>query len=70
VAVEKMRSMNSFSIPPWTVLMLKVAQPVITPIVFAPFAVFSMDPPFKPDPVCVGSRLPGAVHFIYFTLHP
>ncbi len=49
----------------YTLAQLKIAQEVITLIVFVPFAVLVMDQPLKMDYLWAGLCLVGAVYFIF-----
>ena len=48
-----------------TLAQLKIAQEVITLVVFVPFALFYMGQPWKWDYVWAGLCLMGAVYFIF-----
>jgi uncharacterized protein len=49
----------------YTLAQLKIAQEVITLLVFVPFAVFYMQQPLKWDYLWAGLCLVGAVYFIF-----
>ena len=49
----------------YTLAQLKIAQEVITLMVFVPFAVIVMDQPLKWDYLWAGLCLVGAVYFIF-----
>lgn len=51
----------------YTLAQLKIAQEVITLVVFVPFAVLVMDQPLKWDYLWAGLCLVGAVYFIFRT---
>lgn len=58
---------NRIGYTEFSLAQLKIAQEVITLLVFVPFAIFYMNQPFKLDYVWAALCLIGAVYFIFRT---